>query len=478
MKRITMTMVASLILASGCWPAPAIAQRYSDHAAGDAHDWPMFNHDPEGTRWNRAEHHLGRSNVAGLKVKWTFATQAVVAGTPAVVGDRIYAGDGSGTIYALDRHGNLFWSNQVAGPVTASVLVTGRSVIFGDIAGFVYGLDVRTGALRWKIRPNPHPAASIFGSATPIGGGVAIGVASIEELLAGNPSYTPSFRGSLVLLDPDTGKFHWQTYTISDKDAAAGASGAGIRSKPTGDAKGGTIYATTGNNYTEPTTGMSDAILAVNAENGRIPWVNQRTADDQWNFRFPNTGNHVDFDFGDSAQVYHLRDGRRVVGAGQKSGFYHVLDASTGGAINQVQVEVGGELSGLFADSAVARGVAFANTSNWPNGFVGGAPISGSLVAGDASRELWRFKTATPNLSGVAVANDVVYFQSALDGTLYALDACNGNLLARVVTGGQSSGPSVSRGRVYLGTGNALGLVADLQHPGPGTIIALGVDDN
>jgi hypothetical protein len=46
-----------------------------------------------------------------------------------------------------------------------------------------------------------------------------------------------------------------------------------------------------------------------------------------------------------------------------------------------------------------------------------------------------------------------------------------------VATGGQSSGPAVSRGHVYLGTGNAFALLADLQHPPPGSIIALGLDD-
>jgi outer membrane protein assembly factor BamB len=141
-------------------------------------------------------------------------------------------------------------------------------------------------------------------------------------------------------------------------------------------------------------------------------------------------------------------------------------------------VENGGDISGLFADSAVANGVVFANTSNWPHGFQGGVPISGGLsaISGDGSQELWHFTTAAPNLSGVAVANGVVYFQS-IDGNLYALDAKTGGRLAEVATGGQESGPAISHGHVYLGIGNAFALVADIQHPPPGAIMALGVPD-
>ena len=56
-----------------------------------------------------------------------------------------------------------------------------------------------------------------------------------------------------------------------------------------------------------------------------------------------------------------------------------------------------------------------------------------SAVSGDGSAILWQFPTAMPNLSGVAVANNVVYFQS-LDGFLYALDSRHGRQLARVQT--------------------------------------------
>jgi polyvinyl alcohol dehydrogenase (cytochrome) len=474
---------------------------------GDPKDWPMYNHDPAGTRYNSAETHLRPDNVGGLHVLWSDPTVGAVAGTPAVVNNVVYAADSEGWVYAVSAGGTELWRHHVsvtpspilpfpAGlKVTTSLLVTNRTIVFGDLGGGVHGLDVNTGAELWSVRPDPHPGATIFGSATMVGNDVAIGISSIEELAAAiTPGYVPTFRGSLVLLDPSDGHVIWQTYTISDADHTAGATGAAVWTTPAYDRGTNTIYFGTGNNYTDTVTGTSDALMAVDATDGHIKWVNQETKDDDWNFIYPftdpdNPNNPPDFDFGDSPQVYRV-DGRVVVGAGQKSGFYHVVDAATGAEINQFQAAPGGNLGGLFADSAVADGVAYANGSDWPNpfGHPFDPPLGGNLTAikGDGSGQLWRAETPAPNVSGVAVANGVVYFQSR-DGTLFALDAASGTTLAQVNVAigagtspfyGQTSGPAVSRGQVYVGAGDILtSLFIPFLPAGPGAIIALGIDD-
>jgi polyvinyl alcohol dehydrogenase (cytochrome) len=461
-----------------------------DVVSGDPKDWPMYNHDPEGTRANSAETRLRPDNVSGLHALWNFPTAGPIAGTPAVVNDHVYVADATGFVYSLDRDGHLLWRTQVAvGPtfsnvkITASALVTNRTVVIGDLSGRIHGLDVDTGAEKWAVTPNPHPFASIWGSATMVGKYVAIGTASVEEFVAPFiPNYHPTFRGSLVLLDPANGHVVWQTFTISDAESAAGSSGSPIWSTPTYDQATNTIYATTGNNYSQPTQGTSDAFLAFDAKTGAIRWKNQRTADDEWTFVFGDTSEaHPDFDIGDSPQVYKL-GGRTVVSAGQKSGFFHVLDAATGAEISApIQLAPNGTVGGLFADSAYAKGVVYANGSDWPDLLAGGPPNQGilSAVAADGSHELWHFDTPfSPNISGVAVANGVVYFQSMLDGTFYALDALTGHLLAQVATGGQSSGPAVSRGQIYLGTGDSAFPFLNPTLPlGPGSVVALGIDD-
>jgi outer membrane protein assembly factor BamB len=59
-----------------------------------------------------------------------------------------------------------------------------------------------------------------------------------------------------------------------------------------------------------------------------------------------------------------------------------------------------------------------------------------------------------PVASGIAVANGVLYFTTVVSGKLVALDARSGKVLKEIDLGPVWSGPSVSRGRVYVGTGN------------------------
>src|SRR5262249_12578364 len=70
----------------------------------------------------------------------------------------------------------------------------------------------------------------------------------------------------------------------------------------------------------------------------------------------------------------------------------------------------------------------------------------------------WRSYTdvGDPVASGIAVANGVVYFTTVASGKLIALDATTGACLKEIDLGPVWAGPSVSRGRVYVGTGNTL----------------------
>ena len=491
MRTLARVMLGAAAIALAV-PVSAIAradQQSTDRVGlgrGDPHDWPMYNHDPAGTRTGKAERRLGPGNVAELGEKWRFATAGAVAGVPAVVNDVVYAVDTKGVAYAIRRDGTERWRTSVAVPtmlgpkVTDSPLIAGRTLIFGDQAGVVHGLDADTGSERWRVRPNAHPAAAIFGSATAVDGNVAIGTASVEELFAAFPGYACcTFRGSVALLDPADGHVIWQTFLVpepnTNDDGSLGPSGSPVWSTPTYDTATRTIYVTTGNNYSEPATTTSDAIAALDATDGHIRWVNQRTSGDVANVTTPpEDPAHPDFDFGDSPQIYRV-GGRKIVGAGQKSGFYHAVDATTGQLIGAIQVAPAGGLGGLFADTAVAGATIYANGTHWPFVYAGGPPLGGTLtaIAGDGSDRSWQFHTPMPNLSGVAVANHVVYFQS-LDGFLYALDAGDGTLLARVHTQGQFGGPAISRGRIYLGAGDILSsLFNPFLEPGPGSIVAL-----
>jgi uncharacterized protein (TIGR03118 family) len=457
-----------------------------------ANDWAMPNYSPAGTRDNTAEHILGPNNVGNLQTLWEFPTGGIVAGTPAVVHNVVYAGDSLGDFYAVKSDGTLLWSltgtNKLAGQITASPLVTQGVVIIGTDStpggdGFVYGLDAKTGAVDWKIHPNTSAHAAVWGSATQVGNNVAIGIATDEEFV----TTAPVSRGSLVLLNPTNGQVIWQTYTVTDAELASGVTGSAIWSTPAYDPATGIIYAGTGNNYgNNPnrdnptrTNGTSDAMIAFNAKTGAIIWVNQRTSNDNWNRQFPGGG--PDADFGDSPHLYKLSNGEKVVGSGQKSGFFWVFDAKDGHVVNVtpsgkegLQVSTGSSLGGLYATAAVdtKTDTVFANDRDPST-----TPQSGHVVAIAGNGQSFvstfanngYFNTTTPDQSGVAIANGVVYFDT-LGGTLFALDEKTGKVLAQVATDGANSGPSVSNGHIYVGQGNFLGGGA-----GGGGIMALGL---
>jgi polyvinyl alcohol dehydrogenase (cytochrome) len=460
----------------------------------DPQDWPMYNHDSEGTRWNTGERVLSTTNVGSLTEKWRYFTAGDVYGTPAVVDNTIYFGDTSGSFYAMTDKGSVLWTSKVQAPITDSALVTNAMVFFGDQKGNIYGLDRSTGTQVWQVHPNKSGGSIIWASAAwiedDLGPGIVIGIGSNEPLA----SSFPDFSGSIVRLDPNTGNVVWQTYVIPEKEQEARSSGAGVWSTPTYDAETGYVYATTGNSYsTGPASSRSDAIIAFDAKNGDIKWTYQAESGD--------TG-QLDGDFADSPHVYKLR-GRKMVGAGEKTGNYIVLDAKYGTLIRKLRVVPEcPEQNGLFATSAVADvqtrddhlPIVFApgqnncTPGNCANGSGPLLPSTGQITAimPDASATRWNLVTSSENaMSGVAVANGVAYYAVVgCDGELLALDAKTGKPLMNRPTsntgfgeliGWGVSGPSVSHGQVYVGTGTQF---ASGVFTGPPSIVALGLPEN
>jgi outer membrane protein assembly factor BamB len=94
--------------------------------------------------------------------------------------------------------------------------------------------------------------------------------------------------------------------------------------------------------------------------------------------------------------------------------------------------------------------------------FLNGADcaLAANIIAyrGDGSSELWRFVGTpfAPALSGFAIANGVVYFQTTgpdpTMATLIALDTSSGEKLTEVQLNAPAiSGPAISQGKIYMG---------------------------
>ena len=455
-------------------------------AAHEGDDWPMFNHDVRGSRNASRDSGLTLRDAHRLHKLWQIDTAGAVTGTPAVVDGRVYIGDWAGNFYKLrSRDGGHVWTTPVIGPISASAMVENDRVIFGDQAGFIYGLDRDNGAIRWQIRPNDHPQAAIFSSAIPIDGNVVIGISSNEEQAVQTPGYDCcSARGSVVMIDAHSGRLKWQTYFISEAEAAAGSAGATVYGSPTYDEELDLIFVATSNNYSAPATSRSDAFFALDPRNGHIVWEHQVIKNDISNFNIPwHSG--IDAGIGDSPQVYRLPNGRKVIGAGSKNGHYFVLDAGNGKLLNDRRIQIDGSLGGLWEsgvagdDLIVSTGIDWADYADYDDPPAGGY-ITG--FTGDASRILWQVKTVhSLDQGALAVADSVAYVPACNPGTgsrvdndvgeLIALDVRNGAQLAHVPLGHcASSGVSIADGRVFVGTGNMF----QFATIPPGSVSALG----
>ncbi len=345
---------------------------------------------PQWTGWGRNTSNarfqedagLPARDVPRLKLKWAFAfpgdlqsySQATLAG------GRLFVGSWGGKVYSLNAStGCIHWFFQAADGVRSAVSV-GRIELngkprdvafFGDGGANAYAVDAATGALIWKTDVEDFPVGRISGSPTLHNGRLYVPVASGEEGAGASPTYECCrFRGSVVALDAATGKQLWKTYTIAEEPKPTtrnavgtqrwGPSGAPVWSSPAIDVKQHALYVTTGNNYSDPTTPLSDGFLALDLDSGKILWSRQMTSSDAYTAacRLPDKtncadSNGPDFDFGASPILVDLPGGKRALVAGQKSAIVHALDPDNRGEILwQVRIGQGGTMGGVQWGSA------------------------------------------------------------------------------------------------------------------------------
>jgi polyvinyl alcohol dehydrogenase (cytochrome) len=349
--------------------APAPAAELPDSSCRD--DGPKLT-DASLPRWNgwgvdirqhrfqpADQGHLAAEDVPRLKLKWAFGFPGDVRASaqPTVFGGALFVGSAGGKVYALDAaSGCQRWVFDAGFGVRSAITIgedaRGLTAYFGDQRGNAYALDATTGKPRWTRRVEEHQAALITGGPTLADGVLYVPVSSLEEALAADPRYACcSFRGLIAALDAMTGEVKWRTY-ISPPAQPQDVSSMGVQQF--GPAVGA-IYATTGDSYSKPAQDTSDAFLAFDAATGKLKWSRQMTEGDAYNVACTSQyrancpeGKGPDFDFGSSAILVDLGDGKRALIAGQKSGMVHALDPDHAGAILwQRRVGQGSTLGGV-----------------------------------------------------------------------------------------------------------------------------------
>jgi len=189
-------------------------------------------------------------------------------------------------VYALDAvSGCVHWITTVEAEVRSGMTVAESGsrpvVFFGDSSGNYYALEAATGKQLWKLRPEEHPATKATGTPAFYQGRLYMGVSSLEEALAVSPGYVCcTFRGSVLAVDAATGKVLWKRYMIPETakprpktrrgSPVMGPSGVGVWTAPTLDPDRDTMYVTTGDNYSDPPTSLSDAVVALRMSRARF----------------------------------------------------------------------------------------------------------------------------------------------------------------------------------------------------------------
>jgi polyvinyl alcohol dehydrogenase (cytochrome) len=266
------------------------------------------------------------------------------------------------------------------------------------------------------------------------------------------------------------------------------------------DAKRGAVYVATGNGYADPPQPMTDAVVAMDLQTGRVRWVRQMTAADQWTggCQPQNPTNPAcpatlgpDYDFSAPPAIATV-NGRELLVLPQKSGIAYALDPDKEGAIVWERrigqgSGLGGQWGGAVDERQAYFGVADLLTQN-PGGM-----RAVSLATGEVA---WSVPPQKPLCgegrtcraaqgAAVTVIPGAV-LSGSLDGGMRAYSTATGEILWTFDTnrefqtvngvkaiGGGMDGPGaiVSGGMIYFNSGYG-GFVGN-----PGNVLlAFGVD--
>jgi polyvinyl alcohol dehydrogenase (cytochrome) len=472
---------AAGLAAAACLAGPA-ATAAAATCAGAAHaggDWPSFGRDLANSRSQPAETTIGPLEAASLRKAWSFSVagnggSGDVRGTPVVANGCLYAGTGKGFVFAANADtGELVWKRQL--PTRTASLAYANGRIFATVADtqgeldfrpYMTALDADTGAELWRTPAlETLLGAEFTGSPVPYDGMVIQGVSNFpgEDQGADDWYRAGAFRGSYVLLDQATGQVLHKQYVIGDdefcrdeppssscrndpnrSESFSGFSGAGIWTTAAVDTETRHAYLGTGNPTSKREHPHSNAILKIDVDRSR-PTFGRIVASYKGDL---DSDGMPDVDFGASPNLVTDKDGRKLVGALQKTGTFHMVDRATMRGAWKAVLGLRHGYIGFTSTAAVAGSQLFVPVGPVPMGIW-------SLNAHDAGLR-WASPLVAQGLYGPAThANGVVYVTD--NGMLRAFDAQTGLPLAyRVLaldqpgtTIGQDGGVTVARNRVY-----------------------------
>jgi polyvinyl alcohol dehydrogenase (cytochrome) len=378
---------------------------------------------------------VNSSNVKQMRLVWKIDTEEEVSHMPLVHRGNVFFADWGGSVYKVDaRSGKVVWKKKVAEKVmekwpwygfagTGAVVEPLNLLVEASVEGMAYGIDMITGQVKWSTRIADDPQAGSLAKITYYDGLVYLGLQSVEEPLSKmTPDMPVNFQGKVLALDARTGRKVWERPLVTPPH-----NGVPVWSSFAIDPELNTLYTTTGNNYTGEATELSDALLAMDPKTGAIKWARQVTQHDTWTMADPKG---PDYDFGAGPQLFEA-GGRKLVGAGQKSGVFYVWDRVTGEPVWTHTVGYGNVGGGIHGEGSIGtdRVLIWGNNA-FPYKDPEQHPMDIKAVDKATGKLLWAKPKAQPALQTSAgfLANDV-YFIGSLDGKVRAYNALNGDSL-------------------------------------------------
>lgn len=449
------------------------------------------------------------ADIPKLELAWAFAYPHATRARsqPSFAGGAVMVGSQDGTVYSLDAASGCLRFKYRARAEVRTGLTVARwranarpaqvPAYFADLNARVYAIDVVTGRELWVRKIDDHPHATVTAQPLLHDARVYVTASSREVMSAADPTYACcTFRGSVSALDAASGELLWKTHVIPDEPREAGAnavgtpvfapSGAAVWNTPTLDVSRGLLYVGTGQNYSAPAQGSSDAIIALELASGRIRWVRQTLAGDAWNaacIKFiPNKANcpanhGPDLDYGSPPMLIPRASGDLLI-AGQKSGDIYGIDPSSGTVRWHQRIGRGGNQGGQHFGMAAEGGRAYVPITDNDEDREGTAAPGLHAVDVQTGEMLWstladdvcaQRKYCDPGISAAITAIDGAVFAGHLDGRFRAYASATGRVLWEVETdrefqtlsgeparGGSfagASGPMIIGGRVYVNSG-------------------------
>lgn len=428
---------------------------------------------------------LEKSDFKDLELAWAigFPGATTMRSQPAVVGSTLFlpvADAAKVFAFNIDGEPCIQWVYQSDIPLRTSAsfgeIEGGRKVIaVGDLGAYVHLIDAKTGEGIWKTHVGFSELSLATGTPVVLKDRVIAPVSQYEiSIAAAEDHVCCKSHGAVTALDAKSGKKIWTAHTMEeakpirdrgDGQMIWGPSGAPIWNSPVVDEQRRLVFVGTGEATSEPAHENTNAILAIDLDEGSIKWSFQATPNDIFisgcsrdprskNCPRPEDTVYRDVDFGASLILGKAKDGSDLLFAGQKSGELWALNPDNGKVVWRQAFGEGSPLGGIHWGIAYDGERVFAPI-NRPYGFGAEGPNKTQkpgihAVNANDGKVLWTF-AAEPDcsgdrkqrvrscdsnigMSGAPTVIDGVVVQGSLDGLLRVLDTETGEVLFRFDT--------------------------------------------